>query len=121
MVVVIMSLLHCGHGRTMVGAAMSPSARSLEEHGELQREVINENKKILARTLVHVRPRDSAALSSHCGCHCCWTVAGPWRERMCTSISKEGLRMGEHGELLREIANKKKKYLIPKFTHSRCP
>ncbi len=39
---------------------------------------------------------------------------------MCTSISKEGSRMGERGELLREIANEKKKYLIPEFTCSRC-
>jgi len=36
-------------------------------------------------------------------------MAGPWRKRTCTSISKEGSRMGEHGELLREIANEKKK------------
>jgi hypothetical protein len=108
--VVFVLLLHHCYGQTMVGVATSPSARSLEERGELQREVINENKKkILACTLVHVQLRDSATLSSHCGCHCHWTVAGPWRERMCTSVSKEGLRMGDYGELLSEIANEKKK------------
>ena len=93
-VMVIASSLHCGRSRTMVGVAASPSARSLKEHGKLQREIINENKKILAHTLVHMWLRDSTALSSHYGCHCHWTVAGPWRERTCTSISKEGLRMG---------------------------
>jgi len=35
-------------------------------------------------------------------------MAGPWRERTGTSISKGGLRMGEHSELLSKIANEKK-------------
>jgi len=71
MVMVIVSSLHRGHGQTMVGVATSLLARSLKECGELRREVINENKKILACTLVHAWLRDSAMLSSHRGYYCC--------------------------------------------------
>ena len=39
----------------------------LRECGELRRGVINKNKKILARTLGHVRPRDSAAVTARTG------------------------------------------------------
>jgi hypothetical protein len=74
---VIASSLHYGHGWTMVGVAMSPLARSLEEQGKLQREVINKNKKILACMLVHAWPRDSTMLSSYHSHHYHWTMAGP--------------------------------------------
>jgi hypothetical protein len=109
MFMVIALSLHYGHGWTMVGVAMSPLARSLEERGKLQREVINKNKKILACMLVHAWLRDSAMLASHHGCYCHWTMAGPWREGICTFVSKEGSKMGDCGEPLSEIANKKKK------------
>jgi hypothetical protein len=59
--------------------------------------------------LVHAWPRDSTMLSSYHSHHYHWTMAGPWRERTCTSVSKEGLMMGDYDELLSEIANKKKK------------
>jgi hypothetical protein len=58
------------------------------ERGELRRKVIHEKKKLLARNPVHARPRVSA-LSSCRGRHCRWTMAGPWRERTGTSVSKD--------------------------------
>jgi hypothetical protein len=36
---------------------------------------------------------------------------------MCTSISKEGSRMGDHGEPLSKIANEKKKRCAPTAPH----
>jgi len=77
------------------------------------------NKKVLACTLVHAWLRDSAMLSSHHSHHCHWTMAGPWRERMCTSVSKEGSKMGDCGKLLSEIANEKKKRCAPTAPHCR--
>ena len=89
-VVVIASSLHRGHGRTMVGKAASPSARRLEARRArgAAKEGYKREKKLLVRNPVHARPRVSA-LSSCCGRHCRWTMAGLWRERTGTSVSKD--------------------------------
>jgi len=89
-VVVIASSLHRGHGRTMVGKAVSPSARRLEARRArgAAKEGYKREKKLLVRNPVHTQPRVSA-LSSCCGRHCRWTMAGLWRERTGTSVSKD--------------------------------
>ena len=92
--VVVIAHRHCivVMGRTMVGMATSLSSRRLKARRAwgAVKGGYKQQQKILAHTPVHTRPRDSAMLSSCCSRHCHWSVAGPWRKRTGTSISKEG-------------------------------